>query len=349
MTTGPVDRAEERAPLARDPAPVAAERPTCGAGAGWSATLWAEVIDALRRTPKTLPPKLFYDERGARLFDRICGLDEYYLTRTELAIMRAHAGEMAALAGAGCVLVEYGSGEALKIRLLLDELREPAAYVPIDISAEQLARVARALAADYPGLVVRPLAADYTAPLALPPLPAQAQSARRVAYFPGSTIGNFHPPEAVTFLRGVGRVCGEGGALLLGVDLRKDPAVLHAAYNDAEGVTAAFNHNMLARLNRELGATFDAERFRHYAYYNPVAGRVEMHLVSLEAQIVNVGGERVSFDRGESIWTESSYKYSPCELETLASRAGFEIVRTWTDPDAWFCVLYLEVSPGRTR
>jgi dimethylhistidine N-methyltransferase len=315
----------------------------------WPPELWAEVLSGLRGTPKTLPPKLFYDERGAGLFDRICRLDEYYLTRTELAIMRAHAAEMAALAGAGCVLVEYGSGEGLKVRLLLDELQEPAAYVPIDISAEQLGRVAGAVAADYPGLAVLPLAADYTAPLALPPLPAHARSARRVAYFSGSTIGNFHPPEALAFLRGVARVCGEGGALLLGVDLRKDPAVLHAAYNDAAGVTAAFNHNLLARLNRELGATFDAERFRHYAYYNPVAGRVEMHLVSLEAQIVNVGGERVSFDRGESVWTESSYKYSPCELETLASRAGFEVVRTWTDADAWFCVLYMEVSSGRTR
>jgi dimethylhistidine N-methyltransferase len=344
-----VERAPERYPVTHDVSRHEAGEgePRTAPNDAWPEVLRAEVVAGLRSRPKTLPPKLFYDERGARLFDQICGLDEYYLTRTELAIMRAHAGEMAALAGAGCVLVEYGSGEALKVRLLLDALREPAAYVPIDISAEQLARVAGAIAAEYPGLAVRPLAADYTGPLTLPELPADVRSSRRVAYFPGSTIGNFHPPEALAFLRGVARVCGDEGVLLLGADLRKDPAVLHAAYNDAAGVTAAFNRNVLARLNRELGATFDADLFRHYAYYNPVAGRVEMHLVSLEEHTVRVAGERVSLDRGESIWTESSYKYSPCELETLASRAGFEVVRAWTDADALFCVLYLEVSAGR--
>lgn len=308
-----------------------------------------EVLAGLRGRPKTLPPKLFYDERGAELFADICTLEEYYLTRTELAIMRSYAGEMAALAGAGAALVEFGSGEALKVRLLLDCLEEPAAYVPIDISAGQLQRAAADVATRYPGLAVVPVAADYTRPLTLPELPGRGRDARRVAYFPGSTIGNLHPPEAVEFLRGVARLCGDGGGLLLGADLRKDPGVLHAAYNDAAGVTAAFNRNLLVRLNRELGATFDPALFRHYAHYSPTAGRVEMHLVSLDAQTVEVAGERVSFERGESIWTESSYKYSPCELESLARDAGFEVVRTWSDPEAWFCVLFLAVTSPSPR
>jgi len=316
-------------------------------------TLRDEVLSGLRAAPKTLPPKLFYDERGAQLFDEICALDEYYLTRAELAIMEAHAGEMAELARAGCVLIEYGSGEGRKVRLLLDRLRErrldPAAYVPIDISAEQLARVAAKLAAEYPGLAVVPLAADYTRAFTLPELPAGAARARRIAYFPGSTIGNFHPSDAAAFLRGVARMCGAGGGLILGADLRKSPDVLHAAYNDRAGVTAAFDLNVLTRLNRELDATFDVERFRHYAYYNPVAGRVEMHLVSLEAQSVTVAGEQVEFERGESIWTESSYKYSPRELEALAGQAGFAVARSWTDPDELFAVLYLDVHGDRNR
>jgi L-histidine Nalpha-methyltransferase len=303
----------------------------------------AEVLAGLRAPQKTLPPKLFYDERGAALFHEITALDEYYLTRTELGIMRAHAGEMADLMGAGCALVELGSGEALKVRLLLDRLRGPAAYVPVDISAEQLQRVAADIARAYPGLVVVPVAADYTGAFALPELPPPAREARRVVYFPGSTIGNFHVPEAVAFLRRIAQLCGPGGALLLGADLRKDPDVLHAAYNDAGGVTAAFNANVLVRLNRELGAWFDPTRFRHYAYYNPVAGRVEMHLVSLARQTVDVDGECVRFERGESIWTESSYKYAPRQLDAMAHDAGFDVVRVWTDPREWFCVLYLVV------
>jgi L-histidine Nalpha-methyltransferase len=308
-----------------------------------AAQLRAEVRAGLRAPQKTLPAKLFYDARGAELFTEICALDEYYPTRTELAIMRDHARDMAATIGEGSVLVELGSGEALKVRLLLDELRSPAAYVPIDISAEQLRRIAAELASAYPGLAVVPLAADYTLPFELPELPPAAASARRVAYFPGSTIGNFHRSEAVAFLRALGELCGPGGGVLLGADLRKDPAILHAAYNDAAGVTAAFNLNVLARLNREMGATFALDGFRHYAYYNPVAGRVEMHLVSLDQQDVAVVGECVHFERGESIWTESSYKYTPRELAAMAAQAGLAVTRTWSDAAEWFSVLYLTV------
>lgn len=300
--------------------------------------LTAEVLSGLRATPKTLPPKLFYDAAGAELFERITTLPEYYLTRAELEILRARAGEVATLAGPHAALVEYGSGAGVKVRLLLDALREPTAYVPIDISAEQLEQVAGDIAADYPGLAVRPVAADYTRPLQLPALPA---GARRLGFFPGSTIGNFHPTEAAAFLRRIRRTVGPDGALVLGVDRRKDAAVLHAAYDDAAGVTAAFNRNMLRRLNREFGADFDLERFAHRAIVPADASRVEMHLVSLERQTVHVAGERIVFERGETIWTESSYKYDREALETLVASAGFRLTRLWTDAADRFWVAYL--------
>jgi dimethylhistidine N-methyltransferase len=303
-----------------------------------------EIHAGLRANPKTLPPKLFYDETGARLFEEITKLDEYPVTRTEHEIMEAHAAEMAALIGPNVVLIEPGSGEALKVRMLLDHLESPAAYVPIDLSTEQLSRVARELMEEYEHLEVVPLEADFTRGLCLPELPDAARAARRVAFFPGSTIGNLHPPQAVALLREIARVVGPRGGLLLGVDLRKDPAILHAAYNDARGVTAAFNKNALERLNREFGATFDVDRFRHYAYYNPVANRVEMHLVSLETHSVIVDGESVLFEQGEPIWTESSYKYSPAELEGCAREAGLVLRRMWCDRRQWFMVVFLEVG-----
>ena len=301
-----------------------------------------EVHAGLRANPKTLPPKLFYDEAGARLFEEITKLDEYYVTRTEREIMNAHAAEIASLIGPNVVLIEPGSGEALKVRVLLDHLESPAAYVPIDISAEQLARIAGELMEEYDDLEVIPLEADFTRGLFLPELPESALQARRVAFFPGSTIGNQHPPQAVALLREIARVVGPHGGLLLGVDLRKDPTILHAAYNDARRVTAAFNKNALVRLNREFGANFDADRFRHYAYYNPVANRVEMHLVSLETQTVMVDGERFLFEQGEPIWTESSYKYSPAELEGCAREAGLTLRKMWCDRRQWFMVAFLE-------
>jgi dimethylhistidine N-methyltransferase len=295
----------------------------------------ADVLHGLGGTRKTLPPKLFYDDVGARLFERICTLDEYYLTRSELSILRERAGEISDFVGARVALVEYGSGAATKVRFLLDALRDPAAYVPIDISREQLARVAADLEADYPSLAVRPICGDYTRLLPLPNLPPHA---RRVAFFPGSTIGNFHPAEAAAFLTRIRRTVGTGGALVIGVDRRKDAAVLHAAYDDPHGVTAAFNRNVLRRINRELGADFDLASFRHVAFFNDDASRIEMHLESTCDQTVHVAGSAFDFARGETIWTESSYKYDEEQLATVASAAGFRVDRLWTDANELFWV-----------
>jgi len=275
---------------------------------------------------------------------RITTLDEYYLTRAEVEILRRRAGEIATLAGPRCALVEYGSGAGVKVRLLLDAFAAAgtplAAYVPIDISHEQLAVVAAQLAAEYPDVPIRPAHADYTAPLRLPDLPERA---RRIAFFPGSTIGNFHPAEAAAFLRRVRRTVAADGALVLGVDRRKDPRALEAAYDDADGVTAAFNLNVLARLNRELGADVDLARFRHRAVWNDAASRVEMHLESVEPQVVHVAGEAIAFARGETIWTESSYKYDQTRLDQLVTEGGFEVTRLWTDTTDRFWVAFLSV------
>jgi dimethylhistidine N-methyltransferase len=298
-----------------------------------------EVLQGLRKAQKELPSKFFYDERGSELFEQISALDEYYLTRVELGIMRDHAGEMAHLLGSQCLLIEYGSGSSTKTRLLLDHLRQPAAYVPIDISKEHLIQAAMALDAAYPDLEVLPVCADYTTDFALP-VPT-TPAVRRVVYYPGSTIGNFDREPALRFLRHIAQVCGPGGGLLIGVDLRKDPVKLHHAYNDWEGVTAAFNLNLLARINRELGADFQLDRFRHYAFYNPREGRVEMHLVSLANQTVHVGEAKFTFEIGESIWTESSYKYRLTEFAAMAGAAGFAVEQVWTDPQGLFSVQYL--------
>ena len=321
-------------PFERRGAPGAEPRTDTG-------TLEREVLRGLTSNPKTLPPKLFYDAAGAELFEHICELPEYYLTRAELEILRARSGEIADLAGPRAALVEYGSGAGVKIRLLLDALDHPAAYVPIDISSEQLARVAGELAAEYPDVAVRPLHADYTMPLTLPSLD---EGSRRLAFFPGSTIGNFHPMEASIFLRRVRRAVGKNGALILGVDRRKRASVLNAAYDDAAGVTAEFNLNILARINRELGADFDLGRFAHRAFFNSEASRVEMHLVSLDAQTVHVAGESIRFARGETIWTESSYKYDRARLRELTESAGFRLERLWTDSKKRFWVAYLSAA-----
>jgi dimethylhistidine N-methyltransferase len=307
--------------------------------------LRAEVLRGLTTVPKTLPPKLFYDAAGATLFERITELPEYYLTRAELEILRVHVRDIARLGGARCALVEYGSGAGVKVRLLLDafalEKHPITAYVPIDISREQLAAVASQIAAEYPTVPVHPVCADYTAPLHLPDLP---QRARRVAFFPGSTIGNFHPTEAAAFLRRVRRTVADDGVLVLGVDRRKDSAILGAAYHDAAGVTAAFNLNILRRLNRELGADFDLRRFQHRAFFDEEASRVEMHLVSLDRQVVHVAGERIALEAGERIWTESSYKYDREALDRLATSAGFRITHLWTDAAEQFWVAYLDAE-----
>lgn len=298
-----------------------------------------EVLAGLRASPKELPPKLFYDDRGARLFEEICRLPEYYPTRTELAILERHAGDIAALAGPRCAVIEYGSGQGIKTRLLLDALDAPATYTAVEISARQLEGVTRRLQRQYPDIPMHPVHADYTKAFTLPPLPPHA---RRLAFFPGSTIGNFDPSLAAAFLRNVRDVVGDNGALVLGVDRRKVPAIIEPAYNDAAGVTAAFNLNMLARLNREAGANFDLDRFRHRAFFNQDASRIEMHLESLSAQDVTIAGETVRFEAGESIRTECSYKYDESAFEALVARGGFRVRQLFTDPAQLFWVAFLQ-------
>ena len=300
----------------------------------------ADVLEGLGRGPKALPCKYFYDARGSALFDRICTLPEYYPTRTELGILRRHAAAMAAAIGPRALLVEYGSGSSTKTRLLLDRLAEPAAYVPVDISRDHLLASAEALAAHYPNLRVIPVCADFTAPFALPEVPG---AARVVGYFPGSTIGNFGPAEARKFLADVAEQCGPGGALLIGVDLQKPRAVLEAAYDDARGVTAEFNRNLLRRANRELGADVDLAAFDHRAFWNAAQGRVEMHLVSRRDQVVHVAERAIPFAKGETIHTENSHKYELGGFAALAAAAGFDVERVWTDDAGLFSVQLLRV------
>jgi dimethylhistidine N-methyltransferase len=303
-----------------------------------------QVLRGLSQSRKQLPCKFFYDRTGSQLFDRICELPEYYLTRTELGILQSHVREMADAAGERCLLVEYGSGSGLKTRLLLEHARDPAGYVPLDISREHLMDAAGRLSSLFPDLRILPVCADYTRPFELPRCEG---AVRTVVYFPGSTIGNFDPHEARAFLRAAADRCGPGGGLLIGVDLKKDPAVLHAAYNDAAGVTAAFNLNLLARINRELDGTFDLDRFVHYAFYNPRLGRIEMHLVSRADQTVSVANCHFVFREGETIFTESSYKYTPDEFHSLARGSGWAVERMWTDDQRAFSVHYLRFAEVR--
>ena len=307
---------------------------------GMDEELREEALRGLRAPRKTLPPKLFYDDRGARLFEEICKQPEYYPTRTEIAIMRANSGAIAKLAGEGVAVIEYGSGAGIKTRLLLDALA-PVSYTAVEISQRQLEGVSRRLGAAYPRVAMFPVCADYTKPFTLPALPAHH---RKVAFFPGSTLGNFHPDQAAAFLRRVREHVGDAGAMVLGADRRKDPSVLEAAYNDAAGVTAQFNLNVLRRLNRELQATFDLERFRHRAFFNDEQSRIEMHLESLVDQRVRVAGETIAFTRGETIWTESSYKYDEQTLATLVRQAGFRIARLFSEAEAKFWVVHLEAA-----
>ena len=291
-----------------------------------------DVIAGLSLPQKALPPKYFYDAKGSRLFEAICRLKEYYPTRSELALTRGRIGEIARFARNGVTLIEYGSGESMKSRLLIEALR-PSAYIPVDISEHALRNAAAKLRRRFPWLDIFAVHGDFSQPLKIPM--AQAQG-RRVVYFPGSTIGNLTPGEAHAFLRMTRGQVGPRGAMLVGVDLKKDANVLHAAYNDAQGVTAAFNLNLLARINRELGGDFRLRRFRHYAFYNVALGRIEMHLVSLVPQSVNVGNFRFAFDAGESIHTENSYKYAIAGFRALARSAGFRGEKVWLDPQGLF-------------
>ncbi len=298
-----------------------------------------EILDGLWKPEKSLPSKLFYDERGSELFEQISELREYYLTRTETAIFIDRIDEIAGRIGPRALLIEFGSGNSQKTRILLDHLPDLAAYVAIDISQEKLAQSAAIIAAAYPGLNVLSLWADYTRDLELPAI----GGTRKAAFFPGSSIGNFHPREAEAFLKRVARLVGAGGGLLIGVDLKKDARTLNLAYNDPKGVTAAFNLNMLAHINREFGAGFRLDRFRHQATYNEEQGRIEMYLVSLEGQTVTFGETEITFRRDERVLTEVSYKYTVEEFERLAVGGGFHVRDVWTDGDQLFSVQYLEV------
>lgn len=301
-----------------------------------------DVIAGLRGSPKQLPCKYFYDERGSILFDRICRLDEYYLTRTELELMERFAPEMGARLGPGVMLVEYGSGSSVKTRYLLDGLARPAAYVPVDISGEHLRKTALELEHDYPEIEVKPICADFTKPFALP-CSARAPSQVSV-YFPGSTIGNFLPDQAAALLGRIVDLCGAGGGLLIGIDLKKDASILEAAYDDRLGVTADFNLNLLVRINRELGANFDLAKFSHRAVYNPDLGRVEMYLASREPQRVRVGGETIEFEEGETICTEYSHKYTVDEFSAIAASEGLTLDCEWTDEGRNFAVLHYSIA-----
>ncbi len=300
----------------------------------------AELLDGLWQPLKTISPKYFYDERGSQLFEKITELPEYYLTRTELAIMDRYIGEMASLIGPTASLIEFGSGSSRKIRILLEHLVDLAAYVPVDISREHLVASADALAADYPDIEVLPVAADFTQPFDLPS-PA-VMPIRNIVYFPGSTIGNFSPEAALGLLEVMHHEAGAGGGLLIGIDLRKDRETLERAYNDASGVTAEFNLNVLAHLNHAFGADFDPGEFRHVAEYNERDGRIEMYLVSGKDQDVNIGGERLAIASGERILTEHSHKYALEGFAALTAEVGFRLVRHWTDEEEKFAICFFE-------
>ena len=304
----------------------------------------ADALEGLTARPKRLPPKYFYDKRGSELFERITELPEYYLTRAEIEILERRAAEIAELIGDEALLIEYGSGASRKTRILLNALAgRRAKYLAIDISRQHLEESAEALAKEYAGLEVFALCADYTQPLELPE-EALAGIRRRTVFFPGSTIGNFSPGDARKFLRTTARTAGPGGRLLLGADLKKDRALLEAAYNDAAGVTAEFNLNLLARMNRELGAGFEASNFRHRARYDEAAGRVEMHLESLSEQRVRIGGETIAFEAGELIHTENSHKFGIDEMQDLARECGFEPEQVWIDAKGLFSVHSMRVG-----
>ena len=298
-----------------------------------------EILDGLSQTPKTLSPKFFYDERGSELFDQITRLPEYYPTATEMSILEENIGEIAELVGSEASIIEFGAGSNYKIRFLLQHLQDPAVYVPVDISKDFLQAAAEDLARDVPDIEIIPVAADFTKPFDLPS--PRIMPRRNIVFFPGSTIGNFTPEAALGLLDVMHHEAGDGGGLLIGVDLRKDPAVLEAAYNDRDGVTAEFNLNMLRRINREFDASFDLDLFRHDAVYNAIAGRIEMYLVSLADQTFTVGERRFSMTEGERILTEYSWKYSLDAFAALAARAGFAVERVWTDARQYFSVQYL--------
>jgi L-histidine Nalpha-methyltransferase len=299
------------------------------------ASLAREVIAGLTARPKHIPAKYFYDEAGAQLFEAITATAEYYPTRCEIAILHAHAGEIARFIPEGSALIELGSGSSKKARILIAAAPAVAAYVPVDISSNMLTKEAQDLRQDRPALLVLPVEADFTKPFTLP---AEVAGRARTGFFPGSTIGNFEPHEVCSFLRHIGRMLGAGATLIIGVDLVKDASVLNAAYNDAAGITARFNLNLLTRINRELKASFDLASFSHHAFYNSERHRIEMHLASKKRQKVKVAGRWIEFRAGETIHTENSYKYSLDSFSALARGSGWKPLSAWTDAGANFSV-----------
>lgn len=301
-----------------------------------------EIVDGLLQPEKTISPKYFYDERGSKLFEKITELPEYYPTETELGIMRDSIDEIGALVGEQASLIEFGSGSSLKTRILLAHLDKLAAYVPVDISEEQLRASATELRADFPDLEVLPVVADFTRPFDLPS--PTVMPLKNLVYFPGSTIGNFTNEAALSLLEVMHQEAGAGGALLIGVDLQKNPEIIKRAYNDSAGVTAEFNLNMLRHINREYGADFDLDRYSHSAEYNQDEGRIELRLIADTAQQVNIGNEQIHIEKNEGILTEYSHKYTLESFAKMAAKAGFEVKRVWMDPKKLFSVQYLERS-----
>jgi dimethylhistidine N-methyltransferase len=323
-----------RTALARTALPVEPAHPEATAFA-------ADVIAGLTAMPKRLPPKYFYDSAGSELFERITALPEYYPTRCELGILHEHAADIAALIPEGAALIEFGSGSSTKTRIVLGAAKELAAYVPVDISADFLERQATTLRREHPGVAMLPVAADFSKPFELP---VAIEGMPRVGFFPGSTVGNFEPHEACAFMRQAGETLGPGAIFMVGVDLVKDQRVLQKAYNDKQGVTAKFNLNLLARINRELGANFHLSAFEHHAFYNREKSRIEMHLASLKRQKVRVCGESIDFRAGETIHTENSYKYSVESFGAMARGSGWSPLSVWTDRDKCFSVHALRRS-----
>lgn len=298
-----------------------------------------DVLAGLSRHEKTLPCKYLYDDEGARLFEEICKLEEYYPTRTELGILERNIGEIASLVGPRCRIIELGSGGGVKTQLLLEHLDHPAVYMPIDVSCSQLQEFAAKIAREHPAIEIHPICADYSSEFDMPDPSATAHST--LVFFPGSTIANLEPDDAIHFLRRISQHCGPDCGLLVGVDLKKSPAILNPAYNDSHGITAKFNLNLLTRVNRELDANFNCEQFRHNAFYDEITGRIEMHLISRRWQVVSVSGVPFSFRPGESIITEHSYKYTPNDFTRLTASAGLKASHCWTDDQNWFSVQYL--------
>ena len=299
----------------------------------------SEALEGLLATPKTLPCKYFYDEKGSDLFQQICQLPEYYPTRTETLLLQSIAGEIAELIGPACQMIEYGSGSSDKMRIVLRALIEPESFTAVDISKEHLLSVTKALSKEFPQLEVHAVSADFIRPFSVPKMIGDGL---RVGFFPGSTIGNFTYDDAISFLQGTREVVGPNGAMLIGLDLKKDERILHAAYNDTQGVTAAFNMNLLARLNSELGATFNLNEFCHEAFYNAEIGRIEMHLKSLSDQTVQLGTKIITFKKSETIHTENSYKYELAEFTKLAECAGYKTLKYWHDPNNLFGIFFLQ-------